>query len=225
MFQTYIHQRKSDGKVFYVGKGGEKRAGSAKMRNRHWHFVIEKHGHTITMCGIWPTEAEAFEHEKFLIWLYRDMGAPLVNMTDGGEGVSGLVASREARQRMSAFQKGRPTSEETKRRMSVAAVAYYTPEKRKELSAAAKGRITPVLREKLNAAKQTPEFRARMADMARARSTPEYRAKLSAAAYKRNTPEYRAKLSAALTGKQRSAESCAKQSATRQTNAKKETYV
>lgn len=112
MYYTYLHRRASDGKPFYIGKGFCRRAWSAQNRNQHWRRTTAKHGLKVDVLAQWKTEAEAFEHEKFLIWCFRDMGCNLVNMTDGGEGQSGWIPSQETRQRISAANKGRRNSPE-----------------------------------------------------------------------------------------------------------------
>ena len=96
---TYAHAKKSDGQIFYIGKGKRDRIVSKLNRNNYWHNTVGKHGLTINILAKWKTEQEAFEHEKFLIWCFKDMGHGLVNMTDGGEGLSN--PSQETRLRMS----------------------------------------------------------------------------------------------------------------------------
>ena len=49
----------------------------------------------------WENESEAFEHEKFLIWCFKDMGIKLANLTDGGEGASGAIRTEEQKKRYS----------------------------------------------------------------------------------------------------------------------------
>lgn len=97
MFYTYLHLRESDSKPFYVGKGQGKRAWAHRNRNLHWKNTVAKHGLKVEICAEWPTEAEAFEHERFLIACFRDMGHNLVNLTDGGEGPSGMKCSEETK--------------------------------------------------------------------------------------------------------------------------------
>ena len=99
MFYTYIHTRKSDGQVFYVGKGVRNRATSSHGRSTYWARVSSKHGFVTNILAHWPTEEEAFLHEKFLIACFNDMHAPLVNMTLGGEGASGKQCSPETRKK------------------------------------------------------------------------------------------------------------------------------
>jgi hypothetical protein len=125
VYFTYAHARKSDGRIFYIGKGKLSRIVSKSDRNNYWHNTVAKHGLEINVLAKWETEQEAFEHEKFLIWCFRDMGVGLVNMTDGGEGLSN--PSQETRLKMSqnnamkrpevaakisAARKGKPLSDE-----------------------------------------------------------------------------------------------------------------
>lgn len=84
-YYTYFHTRNDNGAVFYIGKGLGSRAYD-KGRNEHWNRIVEKHGHKVHIAASWETEAEAFEHEKFLILCFKDMGVGLTNMTPGGEG-------------------------------------------------------------------------------------------------------------------------------------------
>jgi hypothetical protein len=89
---TYAHYRESDNRVFYIGKGVKRRAWACTKgsRGQHWLRAKEKHGFRVEILARWATKDEAFEHEKFLISTFRDMGHPLVNKTNGGEGSLGL---------------------------------------------------------------------------------------------------------------------------------------
>jgi hypothetical protein len=93
LFYTYLHRRASDNLPFYIGKGHGSRAWSAQNRNQHWKNTRAKHGVKVELLARWQTEAEAFEHEQFLIWCFKDMGFRLANQTAGGEGSSGRVVS------------------------------------------------------------------------------------------------------------------------------------
>lgn len=123
MFYTYIHRRESDGRVFYVGKGSRLRAFSRKGRNVRWQRTAAKHGLMVSIVAPWPTEADAFEHERVLIACFRELGHPLVNMTDGGEGgISGLPQSPESTERrIAALRKATRTPEyrAMKRKISI----------------------------------------------------------------------------------------------------------
>jgi hypothetical protein len=95
---VYTHKRKTDGVIFYVGKGSIKRSRDKNYRNEHWHNTVNKHGYVIEIISKNLSESEAFELEKKLISFYgrKDKGlGPLVNWSDGGEGVSGLIHNDE----------------------------------------------------------------------------------------------------------------------------------
>lgn len=97
-FYTYFHTRNDTGKVFYVGKGKGRRAHQSS-RNHHWHNIVAKHGYTVHFAMTGLSEAEAFEHERFLILCFKDMGIKLTNMTNGGEGASGYIQPPEVREK------------------------------------------------------------------------------------------------------------------------------
>jgi hypothetical protein len=101
LFYTYLHRRKSDGLIFYIGKGRGDRATWPHGRSQYWSRVVKKHGFFAEICAKWPSEKEAFEHEKFLIWCFKDMGHKLVNMTEGGDGPSGYVHTEETKKLLS----------------------------------------------------------------------------------------------------------------------------
>lgn len=107
MFYTYFHTRNDTGAVFYIGKGSSTRATSPYDRNPHWKNIVAKHGHTVHMAMTDLSEQDAFEHEKFLIACFKDMGVLLTNCTNGGEGVSGYTHSDESRKKISASSKER----------------------------------------------------------------------------------------------------------------------
>ncbi len=101
MFYTYVHFRKDDGKPFYVGKGSGNRHLSKVGRSVYWKNVVGKHGLDSKIMCAWQYEKDAFEHERFLIQCFRDMGFQLTNLTDGGEGASGAKRTEEQRRRYS----------------------------------------------------------------------------------------------------------------------------
>lgn len=161
-FYTYLHRRADAGSVFYVGKGKGDRAYNRHGRGRSWNSAAIS-GFTVSLLAYWPTEEEAFEHEKFLIACFRDLGAPLCNKTDGGEGSSGHVHTEETRKIIRAMLVGlpkaksvgpakprKPHSAETRAKLSERAKAR-APE---VVAAAIERLLSPESREKRRVAAQ-----------------------------------------------------------------------
>lgn len=153
---TYAHLKADSNEVFYIGKGVKRRITDAASRSKHWKSTVLKHGLKIGPLARWKTEQEAFEHEKFLIWCFRDMGIKIVNQTNGGDGVSGWRHSDETKKKMSISRsgennhgygkpspnKGKPMSEAQKIKISAANKGRKnTDEVRAKLSTALKGRV------------------------------------------------------------------------------------
>lgn len=111
-FYVYLHLRESDGNPFYVGKGCGRRAYLFSGRNQYWNRVKDKHGCTVKILFNNLTEDLAFELEKEIISTLRKDGYSLCNLTDGGEGSSGIIVSSETRKKISAIHKGVPKKPE-----------------------------------------------------------------------------------------------------------------
>lgn len=104
-YYTYTYTRPDTGLIFYVGKGSGKRVRSKQRNERFSHIVaklfraglkpyVEKHRENLT-------EKQALDVECILISQLRALGVPLANMTEGGEGMSGLSPSEDQRKRTS----------------------------------------------------------------------------------------------------------------------------
>ena len=103
-FYIYAHINPLFNKIFYIGKGSNKRAWDKSNRNRYWHNTVKKYGYIIDILEENLTEDEAFEKEKRYIKRIgrKDLGlGSLVNMDDGGNGISGLKRSEEHKRKMS----------------------------------------------------------------------------------------------------------------------------
>lgn len=112
-FCVYVHCKKTDNTVFYVGKGSIKRAKSAslKSRNEYWGRIVKKYGFYPVILYKNLSEKEAFKIEMELISeIGRDK---LCNLTDGGEGAVGRICSDEVKRAMSERFKGVKPSEKT----------------------------------------------------------------------------------------------------------------
>ena len=87
---VYLHRKKTDGTIFYVGMGNPDRPYQKKDKARSivWHRVVKKYGYYIEVIVKNLTKQEAFDIEVDLIELIgrRDKGlGSLVNLTDGGD--------------------------------------------------------------------------------------------------------------------------------------------
>jgi NUMOD3 motif len=103
-FYVYEHRKATTGEVFYIGKGKNGRAWIATNRKRHWLNIAKKHGVVVRIIKDGLQEWFAHELERDLIALHGRMDCglgPLVNVTDGGEGSSGVIVSDETRRKMS----------------------------------------------------------------------------------------------------------------------------
>jgi hypothetical protein len=208
MFYTYMHYTKDDNRLFYIGKGKGRRAWAKVGRNTHWVNTVKKHGYTVELCAEWPTEAEALAHEYFLIQCFRDLGHKLVNVTAGGDGVSGAKHTDESRKRISDSLKKNTWSQQRrddhKKRMQARKGVSFSDEHRALLSKRAMGRVaTEETRAKISAFhKGRTHTDAAKANMRTAQSNRSKR---------RHTEETKERLKAINKGKQLTAEQREKQ--------------
>jgi hypothetical protein len=118
VFYVYEHWRLDRDECFYVGKGKGIRAYKMRDRNAHHRAIMAKlsregSGMEVRMVATGLTEDEAFALEVERIAFWREAGADLANRTDGGDGVSGLKMSDEAKAKMAAAKLGTKQSPET----------------------------------------------------------------------------------------------------------------
>lgn len=130
IYYVYAYLRVNDsdtasaGTPYYIGYGKNRRA-----FNKHHKIPVPKDKSNIVFLYENISEQEAKELEKQEISKYgrKDKGTGiLLNLTDGGEGVSGLIHSEETRDIMSQKKIGEKNSffgkthsEETKNKMSL----------------------------------------------------------------------------------------------------------
>lgn len=199
VFYTYAHYRATapERGPFYIGKGKGPRAWktSGTGRNLYWQRIIKKYGLLVEIIAVWPTEQEALDHEVFLIECFRHLGTGLVNMTDGGEGltnpspeVTHKIRARTLEQwsdpaQRAAMIAARSTVEALAKKSASLKRAFSAPGSSGRRSASLKAaKNTPEARERHLAATQSPEYRARMSQAQKAaRARPEIKAKHDAA--------------------------------------------
>lgn len=126
-YYIYQHRRADTGEIFYVGKGtrtkanGYQRAFELKRRSRFWNFVASKVVVSVEVVADFFLESDAFILESALIAQFgrRDKGLGcLVNMTDGGEGMSGNAPTEATRAKRKVSMTGRTLPEEVRRKIS-----------------------------------------------------------------------------------------------------------
>lgn len=202
-FYVYVLSR-PDGTPFYVGKGQRRRIAFHQVyarlgRKSHRYSVMRKiwSGNDdvrYRIAEFFDTEADAIAAEVAIISKIgrKKYGGPLVNQTDGGDGVSGLryVFTAEHRAKISAAGKGRRKSPE-----AVAAAAAGRRGKKHNAETRAKISIAvrkPEAVAKIRAAracfKHKPETieRLRLAKLGKPLSL-EHRAKIAASGLGRRT--------------------------------------
>jgi hypothetical protein len=164
MFCVYQHIRPDTDAVFYVGKGGMRRAHSRHQRNQHWNNVVSKAGGFATQVVVDGVDEElAFLAEMELIDQFHRLGARLTNKTDGGEGPSGMRHTEEARRKISEAQRGEKhwtfgmeiTADFCAKMRKAREKLVFTDEIRAKISEAGKRRVyTPETKAKMSKAKQ-----------------------------------------------------------------------
>ena len=113
--------------MFYVGKGKDDRAYYEKDRNMYWQRTVAKYG-SFKICfqAVDLDEELAFLAEIEAISVYKLRGKVLANLTNGGEGVSGL--------------KRKPLSKKTKRKLALANLGKkHLDSTKKKISESVKG--------------------------------------------------------------------------------------
>lgn len=91
-FYVYLHRRKTDNSVFYIGKGKCARAWRGiNHRSDHWVNIAKKNGVIVEIYISNISEVCAFTLEKVLISIYGV--GNLCNISLGGDGVSGRCGS------------------------------------------------------------------------------------------------------------------------------------
>ncbi len=120
-FYVYAYLREDD-TPYYIGKGSFYRSNSKHYNN--YGSSVPRDKQRIQIIQENMLEHEAFELERSLIAQYgrKDIGTGILrNLTDGGEGTSGRVATPEQREKIRRSKLGVPLSEAHKAKMREAA--------------------------------------------------------------------------------------------------------
>lgn len=108
--EYYVYEwiRLDTNEPFYVGKGKDNRWKILNRGdNKHFNNIVKSIPIAVNILHDNLDETTSFGLEIYYIWLYRDViGYDLCNISDGGEGSSGVKPSKETRRKMSESQKG-----------------------------------------------------------------------------------------------------------------------
>lgn len=89
-FYVYLHRRKTDNSVFYIGKGkGFRGWRGINYRGDHWNNIAKKNGVIVEVFKDGMSEYCAFTLEKIMIGVYGIDN--LCNISLGGDGKSGII--------------------------------------------------------------------------------------------------------------------------------------
>lgn len=146
----------------------------------HWIAKLLDEGVKPEMRIVETGVSEHKEAERRWIKHFRQLGARLTNLTDGGDGAPGCHPAEETRRKMSIAHTGRKqTPESTAKTVAALKGRKQTPEHIGKLAATRKGKPIP----KATAAaavvnrgkKQSPEHVAKRIEPLRGRIRPEFR--------------------------------------------------
>lgn len=108
MAYVYRHIRLDKNIPFYIGigsdnKGKFSRANRKENRNIHWHDIVNRYGYRVDILWDDISWEEAITKEIEFISMYGRVDintGTLVNLTSGGQGNSGMIYSKETREKM-----------------------------------------------------------------------------------------------------------------------------
>jgi len=152
MAYVYRHIRLDKNEPFYIGIGTSKyynRAYRSKNRNNLWDKIANKGGYEVEILMDNLTWEQACEKEKEFILLYGRINIStgcLANLTDGGEGATNIVISKEHREKVAESNRRRVFTKEDRERISIS-------RKGRKMSEESKKKIS-------NALKNSEKFKA-----------------------------------------------------------------
>jgi hypothetical protein len=124
MAYVYRHIRLDKNEPFYIGIGSDndyKRAYSTYNRNKHWQNITNKYPYEVDILldNITSDDAKLKEIEFIKLYKRQMDGGILCNITLGGDGVNGLVRTKENKDKLSKFFKGKKRPKEVGEKISL----------------------------------------------------------------------------------------------------------
>ena len=124
MAYVYRHIRLDKNEPFYIGIGSDndyKRAYSTDSRNKYWQNITNKYHYEVDILldNISTVDAKLKEIEFIKLYKRRLDGGTLCNITLGGEGANGLVRTKENKDKLSKFFKGKKRPKEIGEKISL----------------------------------------------------------------------------------------------------------
>jgi len=159
-FVVYLHRKKSDNSVFYVGAGTKERP-FKKSRSEEWKRIVYEDGLVVEIVKENLTKNESFDLEKELILFYGriDLNTGcLINCSEGGSGCSGI--SEESRQKKIKALKSIKKTEEWKQKISEGHKGIIkSKEWRKKISDSLRGKkLSEETKEKMRMSNKSKEI-------------------------------------------------------------------
>jgi hypothetical protein len=114
-FYTYAYLRK-DRTPYYIGKGEGNRAYAKHQKG----ISVPKNKSRIIFLKQNLIEEKAFKHEIYMIAVFgrKDLGTGILhNKTDGGEGKTGYIHTKETKEKIGKKHKNKIVTEETREKM------------------------------------------------------------------------------------------------------------
>jgi len=156
-YYVYIHRRKDNNEVFYVGISRQEKYLRVKIntgRNSLWNNIVNKYGYYGEVIHSQLSKDEALKIEMALIKSYGRINLKtgcLANLTDGGDGSLECIKTEETKDKIRSYRIGKHHSEETKLKMSIAKKGKKSKQSTKDkLSDIARNRFSKKVIDKAN---------------------------------------------------------------------------